>query len=419
MLLSALAPLMGLALGACDLDSLIDVDLPGQVTEGALNNPALAETLVLSAQADFECGLVDYIWVPGLWFDDFLNTSASRPHALMGLRNQQVAVYADPCSSNTGPVWTPLQQPRQQAKRAIELINGFSTPVPNKDFLIAKARLYEAYSIQLLGEQFCQVAFDGGPPISREQAWTEAEKRFTEVINLASKVTGARAKEASDILTAAYVGRARARLNLGNNPTGVVEDASKVPLTFRYLATYDPSPFRRVNKIFRRSNTDNDFMPDGSYLNLTVSPDGRLTVGNGVADPRVVVVELTKKEPRGVFPFRQQRKYLSDDAAIPFATGREAQLMIAEVQGGQSAVSIINTLRATHGLPRFASTNAAEIQSTLREERRRELWMQGTRAGDMLRWNATFRDTDDFGQPLAAGGCLAVPFLETQSNPNF
>lgn len=418
-LLPIVAPLMGLSLAACDLGSLLEVDLPGQVTEDALQDPALAETLVLSAQGDFECGLVDYIWYPGLWFDDFLNVSASRPHALMGLRNQQVAVYADPCASGTGPVWTPIQTPRHQATRAIDLINSYQGTVPNKDFLIAKARLYEGYSIQLLGEQFCQVTMDGGPAMSREKAWAEAEKRFTEVINLASKVTtGPKAKEAAEILNAAYVGRARARLNMGNNPSGVVEDASKVPLNFRFVATYDASPFRRTNKIHRRSNVGEEIMPDRSYLNLTVAADGRLTVNDGVPDPRVVLVELAKKEPRGVLRFRQQGKYLSDDADIPFATGREAQLMIAEARGGQTAVNIINTLRATHGLPRFSSSDPAEITATLREERRRELWMQGTRAGDMLRWGTAFRQQDDFGQPLAPAGCLAIPFLEQTSNTN-
>lgn len=416
-LLPILIPATAFGLAACDLGSLLEVELPGQVTADALNNPALAETLVLSAQGDFECGLVDYIVFPGLWFDDLLNTSASRPDALMGLRSEQVNVYADPCNSGTGPMWTPLQTPRHQAQRAIELINGFEGTVPNKDFLIAKARFYEAYSIQLLGEQFCGVTFDGGPLLSREQAWREAEKRFTDVIKLTGGITGSRAKDAEEISTAALVGRARARLNLGD-AAGVVADASEVPFDFEFVATYDESPSRRTNKIFTENALAEDNMPHRSYVDLTVSADGRLTVGDGLPDPRVQVVIPGKKEHRGVLLYRRQMKYPSRAAPIPFSTGREAQLMIAEVQGGQAAVEIINTLRDTYGLPHFASTDPAEIQATVQEERRRELWMQGTRSGDMLRWGTAFSIRDDYGQPLGPGGCLPIPLLEQVSNPN-
>ena len=76
-----------------------------------LTDPTLAETLALSVQGDFECGLTDHICWPGLWFDNFLNSSTSRPNALTELRAQLVDVYADPCASGTGPTWVLLQLP--------------------------------------------------------------------------------------------------------------------------------------------------------------------------------------------------------------------------------------------------------------------------------------------------------------------
>ncbi|MBM4185331.1 MAG: hypothetical protein FJ207_14130, partial [Gemmatimonadetes bacterium] len=48
--------LFAVTLGACS--GLLDVDLPGSATEDALNDPLLAETLVVSVVGDFECGLV-------------------------------------------------------------------------------------------------------------------------------------------------------------------------------------------------------------------------------------------------------------------------------------------------------------------------------------------------------------------------
>ena len=55
--------LLGLApLTACgELDDLLQAELPGQVVDGDLNDPQLAETLVAGAQADFECGFQGHL----------------------------------------------------------------------------------------------------------------------------------------------------------------------------------------------------------------------------------------------------------------------------------------------------------------------------------------------------------------------
>ncbi|MEX2466005.1 MAG: hypothetical protein WD995_03800, partial [Gemmatimonadota bacterium] len=49
------------ALGACDTESLLEVDLPGRVSEDALNDPRLAGTLVNSVIADVECSWDNYV----------------------------------------------------------------------------------------------------------------------------------------------------------------------------------------------------------------------------------------------------------------------------------------------------------------------------------------------------------------------
>ena len=432
---AVVAPLVAFTLGACDIDSILEVELPGDVAAENLDNPILARTLVISGVADFECALVDNIAFAGLWFGETLQTSGSRVNSTMGLRSTQIGVYADPCST-TGPVWAPLQAGRSQSQRAIELINGFPEgSVEDRSFLLATARLYEGYSIQLLGETHCGVTFDGGPLMTREEAWAEAEDRFTQAIELAAGSSAARssgfAGGAAEVRIAAYIGRARARLNMGNNPTGVLADVSQVPEGFEFAATYDPSPDRRTNRIFEDNNEGHSIMPHRDFLDMTLSADGRLTVGDGVPDPRVVILPATGFGNEGIIPARDQQKYLSRSAPIPFATWREAQLMIAEVEGGQTAVDIINELRAKVSevdwvsgdhpslpLPQFNSADPDEIERTVREERRRDLWFQGHFIGDKLRWGAPFETADEKGQPLGPGGCLLIPLLETNSNPN-
>jgi len=452
------AGLLGLLLAGCE--GLLEVDLPGSLTEDALRDPALAEVLVTSTVGDFECGLVD-MWYPGQGFEEWQNSSQARPNALAGIRSQLLGVYADPCSSGTGPIWTPLQVPRQQAARAIEFIRSFTfspTNLPDTTFLIAKARLYEGYAIQLLAESFCAVTFDASPLITRTAAYDSAEVKFTEAITRGLTVTGARAAEAATVVNAARVGRARARLYQwqysGGAAADVIADASAVPAGFQLTATYDANPARRRNRLFNNNNIAKSMHPDPDYTNLRIAADGTHLQGGtaGVADPRVEVLiatSSTDQDGRSSFPARRQQKYKARNSPIPFSTWREARLMIAEVDPGQ-ALAIINELRtSTQGLPAgitttgwplpqisaatWAAMTAAQQQTAVWEERRRELWMQGVQAGDKIRWAyPPWKLFDEYGQarrdvttiddPLTQGidgtGCLAIPYLERTSNVN-
>ncbi len=451
---AALVPVLVFVLGGCS--ELLEVDLPGAVQAGDLTDPGLAETLALSVQADFECGLVDQLWWPGLWFDEFLNSSQSRPNALMELRAQLVDVYADPCNSGTGPIWTTLQLPRIQGENLREIMDGYDPADPRNPpdpaWLRAGAFFYEAYGIQLLAEAHCAVTFDAGPLVTRAEAYTEAKSRFTSAMGHLANVTADNAADAANMMTAALIGRARSNLYLGD-VAGVLADAALVPLDFEYFATYDKTPSRRRNKIVSRNTLGTGLMPHREFLNLTVrAADGELTMSDGVADPRVETVDDDPGEVggRGLIQYRFQLKYTEEDDGIPFASGREALLMIAEVDPTQS-VAIINTLRSdptglysgiddsAWPLPAYAGGTAAEIAATLREERRRELWMQGQQQGDKLRWLGlarpsglqtvsqqlagtpavtAFEPISEYGTPRNTLTCLSIPVLERTSNLN-
>ena len=424
---------------ACD--SLLDVDVPGFVTVDALDDPDLAETLVLSVQGDFECGFVDYMRYPGQWFELFLNMSGSRPDALSGLRSALVDVYADPCDSGTGPVWSLQQLPRQQAVRAVFYLTEVypAGTVDDLDFLVAKARMYEGYSIQLLGEMFCGVTFDGGPLNTRAETYAVAEGKFAEAMTRAAAAiaAGSRTSEAQAVLDGARVGRARASLYLGNT-ADVMTYAGAVTAGFQYLSTYETSPGRRNNRINEQDNVGDAMMPHEHYKQLTIEADGTLTQSSatGILDPRVPIDEPAGAlGQRGVLQRRIQMKYPSEGSDIPFATWREAQLMMAEVQGGAAAVIIIDNLRAsTQGLPPdidssawplpayAGGTSASELDFLVKEERRRELWMQGVQPGDKLRWAGNnypdWESQDEYGQAQGAGACWPIPFLEVTSNSN-
>lgn len=93
--------------------------------------------------------------------------------------------------------------------------------------------------------------------------------------------------------------------------------------------------------------------------------------------------------------------------------------MIAEVEGGQTAVNIINRLRETFDLPPFSSTDEEEIRAQVREERRRELFLQGTRIGDKLRWNEPWATgVNQRGEPYSDRTCIPLVTQEILGNPH-
>ena len=407
------------AAAGCDsLDDLLEVSLPGQVTLADIDNSGLAETLVLGAQGSFECGYVDSIEWYGYWSGDLWGIYFNRPEGFTSQRSSANSIYADPCASSTGPMWTPFQVSLVAGEDAVTRIEGWladGAAIPDSNLLIGKAHLYTGYSYLLLSEAFCQVAFNGSPLQTREDGFELAEQRFTSAIELAGQASGS---DASAIVNAARIGRARARLNLGDG-AGVIQDASLVPEGFWFEATYDLAPNRRQNNLWERWAANNLSVPE-NLRNIEVQ---------GVPDPRTPNLETGIVGGDGLSLWWDQLKYLSIDSNIPLATWREAQLMIAEVEVGQTAVGIINMLRATvedlpwvtgeHDLPEFASADPAEIEATLREARRRELWLHGTRLGDMLRWGEPFRSGNDHrGRAIFDNTCMPIPDLERFGNPN-
>lgn len=400
--------------GGCE--GLLDVSLPGDLTDADLSDPRLANTLVLSTQGEFECAFASYVWSMGLWAGDFHTSGNLRTNVLVANRladawKQVTPIETECTNSNPPPLWLPLQIAREVAEDAIERFQAYPEgAVSNSDYLIAKASLYAAYSRQLLSETFCEITFEAGPILTRAQGFESAVERFTQAIEHAERITsGPHAEEARYILNAAHVGRARAKLNLGD-AAGVVADASQVEEGFVANVTRSETDPRRWNHLQNQTHIVKGITVTESYRDLTV---------DGVPDPRVVVTHEGFGQD-GATPLWVQHKMPTRDAPMPFASWREAQLMIAEVEGGQTAVDIINRLRDTYDLPHFSSTDPDAIRAQVIEERRRELWLHGTRLGDMLRLGLPFlTGVDPRGGPYGDGTCLPFPVIEEIGNPNF
>lgn len=405
-LLTVVAAALCATLGGCD--SLLDVELPGQVTDDQLDDPALAATMVTSALGEFECALNEIVPTNAILTGEFVSSNFYLDSNRWGLRDA-VFMKASPgacptvrAATNYG-YYVPLQRARFLAEDAARRIAGFAdADVPNRADLLARLKAYEGYSLVWLGESFCELAIDNGPLMTPADVLKLAEERFGEALELAAQARDA------DIENMARVGRARARLDLGD-AAGAAADAEQVPAGYVRNATYSTIEIRRENTTFNR--TEAAYLSVGeAWRNLTV---------NGAPDPRVPVVDAGKMGQDGITPQWDQKKYTSRTSPIPIASWREAQLILAEARGGQAAIDAMNRVRASHGIPPLTPGEVTDMMATILEERRREFFLEGQRHSDMIRHHIPFPSgLNNKGEAFQDYTCMPLPDVETFNNPN-
>lgn len=413
-------PALGLAavLAGCDLDELIEVDPVDQVPVEGLIEPGNAELLVNGAIADFECAYGAYVALSGVVAGELVDATqtASRWHAerrvLSSSVNQEQYGTFETCQALG--LYIPLSKARWSAENILDALESWTdAELAEFDFdrqdLIAKAAVYTGYSYALLGEGFCSMAIDLSDEKQPEEMFQRAIDNFT------TALTAAEAAANTDIANMSRVGRARAYLNLGQGADAAA-DARAVPAGFEYVAETQADFTERNNRIFAQSGPD----PVGGNA-LSVGPQYVEHQHFGSADPRVPVSELIRTTADGTDLY-WQLKYEGLDDPLPLATYDEAQLIIAEVERGSTAVDVINAFHDAAGLPPFASSDDAAILEHVIEERRAELWLEGHRFNDIERFDLPLDPAP--GAPYRKGltygdaRCFPLPDLEIRNNPN-
>jgi hypothetical protein len=393
---------------------LLDVQTQTQITEDALQLPANASLIVNGAVSDFECALGAYVVGMGLLADEFESAGGAALFFDWDRRTQDPAsgTYAvGDCFANQTTLGTyrPLSTARYTADNALKLLQGWTdAQVPGRQALIATAQAYGGFSRIFLGEGFCSMAFDLGPELTPAQVFAQAEGKFTDAI------ANATAAGETNLVLAATVGRARARLNQ-NKLADAAADAATVPVDFVWNANYNAAAFRSQNQVNNMHFRTTNIIVSAPFRNLTFG---------GVPDPRLKVADAGKPSADPLRELWLTSKYPAQDSPIQLASGVEAQLILAEAVGGQQAVQIINGLHARVGLPTtFAATDPAVILAQIIDERKREFFADGHRPYDILRFNLPL--DPPAGAVSPQGGfygnqrCLPLPDIEKLNNPNF
>lgn len=395
----------------------LEVESTSRIPAGNVETPANAQLLVDGAIADFECAFAAYVVQSATVGEEFIYAQQTADRVPADRRN---VVPTDPRYATNSCIGLGIYAPLQVARASAENILGYlkvwtDAEVPvNRTRLIGIAAAYAGYTYVMLGEAFCTMAVsrinpdrtqEYGGEIQRDSVFRLAVARFTEAI------AAAQAAGPSDILTMAYLGRARARLNVGDY-AGAKADAQQVPPGFTRNATYSTTVDRRRNLVF-----------DDNSLTGTSSSIGE-PYRSMTGDPRVPVTQGTSTSATGIRHW-YQTKYTTAAAPIPLATYEEAQLIIAEVDiraGSLStALPILNAERARGSQGAFVGVTQADYMAELVNQRRRELFLESHHLGDIIRYGISPQPAA--GTPHHFGGnygtqlCFPLPAAERLNNP--
>ena len=392
---------LGVAVTLAGCEGLLDVKLPGETPPEAINDPTYASLLVVSAQGQFENALNTYTFNAGHIAGELIGGQS----ALGDIPFQRRDVRSLDTQGNT--LYEQLSRARFQADQVYGFMEGWTDQqVASRTQLMGQAALWAGYAYTYFAEGYCRGAFDLGPAKTPTEMFQLAKDRFTKAINHATTAND------QTTLNTALVGRARVELQLNENAAALA-DAIRVPSTFTRSVSRSSANADRRNRIFRNNVTDKSLSIDPKYWNTTY---------NGVADPRIRLTDTRSLAADGVTPLMQQTKFTAENTPIRFASYTEARLIQAEVEGGQTAVNIINALHTAAGIPAFAGGTAQQIKDQVVEERRREFVFEGRRLGDLRRYGGfeqwTWGKNPYVGNEYGRTQCFPLPDSEVTGNPN-
>ena len=471
---------LAVAVAACG--DLLEVELPGSVTEDATFVPSQAELLVNSAIADIECAWSDFTAFEGAGYDD----TTTRTVGWWGGRFERPNTpgtsgnCAGSQENSSGAWFKPLHKGRWMAEQVYELLANEwdATQVPNREVLMATAAIYAGIVYTHFGEFFCEVTADAGPLMSWSESLQTGEQWFTAALGHIQTagdfaIDGGIATSAEEMATLL---RARARFaqNTPAKDAEAVADAQTISQGFTAYVTREAGAERtRINRVYSghsglgwvallgpvdwwTGTTSNNpltgapwpaVIPFTGYWELAIEPDGRavdangypVTLSNGAtgseADTRVPSAEIVAAGIGGGpnnYPRWEQRKYTSQEDDYALAKWEEARLIEAQVTGGATAISLVNEIRVAHGLPEITgaylttltdgTNDAQDVQIMLLEEIRRTFFLEGGRWwSHKLRYGLWFPRTEDqdmWNFTYQGGVRMVYPDGEFTENPN-
>jgi hypothetical protein len=436
--------LVGIALAASGTaggcDALLEVENPQAIAPEQLTDPFYLTLLTNGVVNDFQRAFDDAVLFGGVFTDELRN------HAVFGEESLIDQRAVESSNGTAALVYTQLQRARSLADSTAVRFRTLRGDSANTDLRLARVQAYGGMTYVLMAEHLCEAPVNLSRGYSpRELLDTFALPRFREAIQIAAAaraVPGAGAgtiARADSLLGLARVGAARAALNLYSFTkneayrTQAIEFASQVPATFTAYAYYSDAADELNNFVWSR-------------LTNTISASVSSTPFEALrgADPRVPIPTTLETAVGGarVYVPNSPTAYSSHSGTQPgaefgkgawirIASGLEARYIRAEAEGPTAEnIAFIESRRLLAPTGTVATT-AANFYANLRDQRRRDFYLDGHRLGDLRRYRTLYGDIEDFNEfqqgpylgstsiNFADRYCFPPNLAEENGNPNF
>lgn len=441
------AGLVAATVTAAACNNFLAVDNPGAVDVGKLTDSTNAGLLINGVIGQFQGMVANTAMWSGILADESRSAHVNISYGPIDLRT--VTSFNDIVPG----IYSPIQRTRYAADTTADRLKGYIGANASKDPRVARMLALAGYGYIYLAETFCVAPLNGGASQTPQQLFQVGQPRFDEAIAIAraAKAVGGLSAGATasvdSILNLALVGAARTALDLGDRAKAL-SYAAQVPATgFEYRAYYaegnPPAPGLPTNPYY--ANMGNPALTSATTGNVSggvAYSGGALwvvvdTAFIGLRDPRVPMTPSRVTSQNGTTQFVANKPksfggYVAPTTALPggtpmtpgasirVASSIEARYIEAEANGGiASTLAFVNQQRAANGQPASTAATPEAILADLRDQKRREFYLDGHRLGEMRRYKAQYNvDLFPTGPNYGTAECFPLPISELNSNPN-
>lgn len=420
---------MVLFLASCE--SVFEVENPGSITDIGLETAASIPPITAGVAGDFASAIGGggntsfHAEFDAIITDDAQHVGSFPTFREVDDENQPIDLQN--ISLNT--MYQLLARARWVGDDAIRRIKSV---VPDTSWQrnanVAAIMVYTGYAHTYIADIYNGAPVDGGPKLSRAALYQRAIDRFTEAITVGTNASNTAlpgrvatsiggtgiATSGAEWARRAQAGLARVYHITGNLAEAVNRANIASPVgqrTLRFDAVFSLNSTRENNYFYWANRVRNE---------VSVSPDARALFAANPTDTRLNTSRATASGGIGGDGSRQwwwQFKFLDYNSPIRIAGWQELELIRAEAsqKAGDlaTAIAAINRVRAavTGLAPRAASTDAAQVLSWIKYERRTEFFWEGRRMADLRHFGelSKIKNTPPY---------FPIPSSERDTNPN-
>ncbi|MBV6521653.1 MAG: hypothetical protein MNPFHGCM_01797 [Gemmatimonadaceae bacterium] len=378
---------------------ILDVPNPQAFGDDALNDPIILKTVTDGVEGSVHQAYDDFIIVAELNSDDMESTSTWIDWEDVSEGRLRHDWPTGGAFSGPQDALLRARFAAQSAKARVNRVLGAGAATSP---LLAQVLAMDALSDLLIGMGWCEGPLAVGTAREPDtKFFTQAATKFTTALTTAQALTDAAAK--SKWTNVAYAGLARSYL-LAGDYAKARENAQKVSAGFQYDAIYQELAQSTTGNQFHQNRNRSGGLRRMYHSRVhEIDPQGtgeaylRDWSDPTVDDKRMAVTR--KAGQLGVnnrFAYYGITKYSDRNGPIRIFSKVEANLIEAEADmlgatpNYQAGADIINAQRARAGvgLPPIATpTDRASAVTAIANERQAELWVEGHRQQDILRFN--------------------------------